>query len=96
MDLLRFETSKVKVFNTNLFLENNYAKAYKSRGKMGADHFNFFWHDPLSNFIFLKRLNDYDIIDTDTILTNILKMNENEYIEQLEVRYTHKNVEDNI
>ena len=96
MDILRFDTGKVKVFNTNLFLENNYAKAYKSRGKMGADHFNFFWHDPLSNFTFLKRLKEHNIIDTDSILTTILKMNEHQYIEELEVRYAHKNIEDNL
>jgi glycosyltransferase involved in cell wall biosynthesis/tetratricopeptide (TPR) repeat protein len=96
MDLLRFETSKVKVFNTNLFLENNYAKAYKSRGKMGADYFNFFWHDPLSNFTFLKRLKEYAIIDADEVLSEILQMNENDYIEQLEMRYAHKNIEDKI
>jgi len=96
MDILRFDTGKVKVFNTNLFLENNYAKAYKSRGKMGAEYFNFFWHDPLSNFTFLKRLKEYNIIDTDSVLTKILKMNEHEYIEELEVRYAHKNIEDNL
>jgi len=94
MDLLRFNIGSIKVFNTNLFLENNYAKAYRSRGKLGADHFNFFWHDPLSNFTFLKRLKEYNIIDTDEVLSEILKMNENEYIEQLEIRYAHKNVED--
>jgi len=87
MDLLRFNIGKIKVFNTNLFLENNYAKAYRSRGKLGADHFNFFWHDPLSNFIFLQRLRASGTIDTDEVLSKILEMSETEYIDALEIRY---------
>ena len=91
MDLLRFKTGRIKVFNTNLFLENNYAKAYKSRGKLGADYFNFFWHDPLSNFIFLKRLENNRVIDADNILSEILQMSEDGYIDALELRYGIKN-----
>jgi hypothetical protein len=94
MDLLRFDTGKIKVFNTNLFLENNYAEAYRSRGKQGADHFNFFWHDPLSNFIFLKRLKASSTIDTDEILSKILEMSETEYIDALELRYGSENSEE--
>jgi len=41
-------------------------------------------------------LKEYNIIDTDEVLSEILKMNENEYIEQLEIRYAHKNVEDKL
>lgn len=94
MDLLRFNIGSIKVFNTNLFLENNYAKAYRSRGKLGADYFNFFWHDPLSNFIFLQRLKASNTIDADEVLSKILVMSENEYIDALELRYGSENSED--
>ena len=87
LDLLRFNVGKIKVYNTNLFLTNTYEKNYKSRGSLGADHFNFIWHDPLSNFIFLKRLKENGIIDTDEVLAKILALTATEYIEALEERY---------
>jgi glycosyltransferase involved in cell wall biosynthesis len=90
MDLLRFDIGKLKVFNTNLFLENNYAKAYKSHGKSGIDYFNFIRHDPLSNFIFLKRLKEFEILETDSVLNRVLEMSEKEYIEALELQYGYK------
>jgi hypothetical protein len=90
MDLLRFDIGKLKVFNTNLFLENNYAKAYKSHGKSGIDYFNFIRHDPLSNFIFLKRLKEFEILETDSVLNRVLEMREKEYIEALELQYGYK------
>ncbi|CAA6819762.1 MAG: Glycerophosphoryl diester phosphodiesterase [uncultured Sulfurovum sp.] len=93
MDIIRFNTGKIKVFNTNLFLKNNYANAYRSRGKLGIDEFNFFWHDPLSNFIFLKRLKESKMIDSDEVLSKVLEMTENQYIDALELRYGTRNVE---
>ena len=87
LDLLRFNTGKITVYNTNLFLENSYHKNYKSRGTLGAEHLIFNWHDPLSNFVFLKRLKEFNMIDTDEVLSNILKMNNEEYIDALEERY---------
>jgi len=90
LDLLRFKIKKIKIYNTNLYLENSYEKNYKSRGSLGADHFNFIWHDPLSNFIFLKRLKEFKIIDTDEVLTKILDLTPDEYIEALEERYGRK------
>ena len=54
---------------------------------MGADHFNFIWHDPLSNFIFLKRLNEFGIVDADEVLSKILKLGSKEYIAELGKRY---------
>jgi len=86
-DLLRFATGKITIYNTNLFLENNYHKNYKSRGTLGAEHLIFNWHDPLSNFIFLQRLKNFNIIDTDEVLSNILRMSSQEYINALEERY---------
>ena len=87
LDLLRFNTGKITIYNTNLFLENSYHKNYKSRGTLGADHLIFNWHDPLSNFIFLKRLKEFNMIDIDEVLSNILKMSNQEYINALEERY---------
>jgi hypothetical protein len=87
LDLLRFDTGKITIYNTNLFLESNYHKDYKSRGSLGAEHLILNWHDPLSNFIFLKRLKEFNIIDTDNLLSSILKMSKNEYIDALEERY---------
>jgi hypothetical protein len=89
IDILRFETGVIKVFNTNLFLENNYAKAYRSRGTLGIDYFNFFWHDPISNFICLKKFETYAIIETDKLLSKILKMSKLEYITLLENTYVN-------
>jgi len=90
LDLLRFNVGRIKVYNTNLFLENSYEKNYKSRGSLGADHFNFIWHDPLSNFIFLKRLKEFNIIDADEILEKILRLTPSSYIDALEERYGRK------
>ena len=87
LDLLRFDTGKIKIYNSNLFLENSYEKKYKSRGSLGADHFNFIWHDPLSNFIFLKRLKEFNIIESDDVLTKILRLTSKEYIFELDKRY---------
>ena len=91
LDLMRFNVKKIKVFNTNLFLENNYDKNYVSRGKLGVKYFNFHWHDPLSNFLFLKRLHSFSLIEVDEILNNILKMSKEEYAKALELRYGDKN-----
>jgi len=90
MDLMRFNISKIKIFNTNLFLDNNYDKSYKSHGKKGVDYFDFIRHDPLSNFIFLKSLKENALIETDDILAKILKMSKEEYIEALENQYGNK------
>ena len=87
LDILRFDVGKIKVYNSNLFLDNSYEENYKSRGTLGADHLNFIWHDPISNFIFLKRLKEYNIIDVDSILDNILKLTPSEYINEIEKRY---------
>jgi len=87
LDLLRFDTSKITIYNTNLFLESNYHKSYKSRGTLGAEHLIFNWHDPLSNFIFLKRLKVFNMIETDSVLSDILTMSSQEYIDALEERY---------
>ena len=95
MDILRFDIGKLKIFNTNLFLQNNYDKSYKSHGKFGADYFNFIRHDPLSNFIFLKRLKNFNIIEADSVLNKVLEMNEKQYIEALELQYGNK-VEDSV
>ena len=90
MDLMRFNVKKIKIFNTNLFLENNYDKCYESRGKLGVEYFNFHWHDPLSNFIFLKRLHSFSLIETDSVLEKILKMSKVSYIEELALQYGKK------
>jgi len=95
MDLMRFNVKKIKVFNTNLFLENNYDKNYASRGNLGVEYFNFHWHDPLSNFVFLKRLHSFSLIESDEVLDRILKMSKKEYIEALELQYGNK-VEDEV
>lgn len=95
LDLMRFNVKKIKVFNTNLFLENNYDKNYPSRGKLGVKYFNFHWHDPLSNFVFLKRLQSFSLIESDEVLNKILKMSKQEYIEALELRYGSK-IEDKV
>lgn len=95
LDLMRFNVKKIKVFNTNLFLENNYDKNYASRGKLGVEYFNFHWHDPLSNFVFLKRLQSFSLIESDEVLNKILKMSKKEYIEALELRYGNK-IEDEV
>ena len=87
LDLLRFKVGKIKIYNTNLYLENSYEENYKSRGSLGADHFNFIWHDPLSNFIFLKRLKEFSIIDTDEVLAKILHLTPRQYIESLDEQY---------
>jgi len=92
LDLMRFNVKKIKVFNTNLFLENNYDINYASRGKLGVEYFNFHWHDPLSNFIFLKRLQSFSLIESDEVLDKILKMSKKEYIEALELRYGNKDL----
>jgi hypothetical protein len=87
LDLLRFNTGKITVYNTNLFLDNSYHKNYKSRGTLGAEHLIFNWHDPLGNFIFLKRLKEFNMIDTDKVLSDILEISSHEYIDALEERY---------
>ncbi|HUE91261.1 hypothetical protein [Pseudomonas sp.] len=82
MDLARFPLGRVKVFNANLYLSKGYAGNYL-QGK-SADFFRAFsLHDPLSNFIFTKRMFDLGWLEADPVLREVLQFDADTYAEML-------------
>lgn len=90
LDLLRFDFKEIKVFNTNLFLDNNYAESYRTGKQLDVNSFIFTHHDPVSNFVFLQRLYEHKIISADTTLSKVLALTKKEYVDALQDRYGFK------
>lgn len=83
VDILRFNTGKIKVFNTNLFIENKINPNY--RINFNSD--TFCWHDIISNFNFTKILWKNGLFEADEVLAKVLSMTEEEYAMAMAERY---------
>lgn len=77
MDTLRFQPKRIKIFNTNLWLEINKNDFYIYQQKY--DSTILIQHDIFSNFHFMKRMYDNNYIEGDSILSGILKLTPMEY-----------------
>lgn len=85
MDMLRFNVKKIKVFNSNLFLDANYSGGYR---KKVFDPFpGFSLHDPVSNLIFLQRAYANGHFEADECLAEVLKLTPRAYVEALDEIY---------
>ncbi|WP_186171462.1 XcbB/CpsF family capsular polysaccharide biosynthesis protein [Vibrio chagasii] len=86
IDLLRFKPKNIKVFNSNLFLDNNYTAGYNTKLVNPSDY-GFTRHDPIGNFTLIKNLWLNEIIEVDSELKRVIALSEEEYCEALEYRY---------
>jgi glycerophosphoryl diester phosphodiesterase len=86
VDLLLYEPIRIKVFNANLWLSQSNIEGYHVGFKRNEVS-RFIWHDPLSNFLFMKRLHENKVFEADCVLEEILSMNEEEYISKLQEFY---------
>lgn len=84
MDWLRFSPSRVKVFNANFFCENRTVPVYRKANYAALD---FVRHDPVSNFVIVKRLFEFGVIEADEVLGSILRMTPTQYISRLHSQY---------
>ncbi len=80
-ELLRYQPSKIKIFNANLYISNAYDSSY--RVKTALTPHLLVWHDLVSNYMFLKNLRQSGLLFADKVLDEILCLNEVEYIERL-------------
>lgn len=99
MDILRFNPKKIKVYNANLFLSQNYVGKYASKkgfagvltkkeSNLAKINGGLSFHEPSSNFIFLQRLYQNGYIQVDSVLDDILSMNVDQYMHKLDQRYS--------
>ena len=87
-DVLRYPIKRVKVFNANLFFDTSTAAAYRKYKPGGyVDAYNFCRHDPICNFLFLKRTWEAGVIEADELLSSVLRKSSDEYMEGLSMRY---------
>lgn len=85
MDLLRFNVRKLKIFNSNLFLDANYSGGY--RKKLTNPFPGLSLHDPICNLVFLQRAYKNGHFEVDNRLAEVLAMTPLAYVEALEEIY---------
>lgn len=85
LDILLHEPKVVKVFNANLWMNQQNVKDYHFEKKNEVNR--FIWHDPASNFLFMQNLFENNLFLADNVLQGILRMSVAEYIEALSAHY---------
>lgn len=93
-DLVHFNPKKVKLFCSNFYTsilvyDINFSKIYKSRKNVNSLK-RVRLHDPFSQFLFIKKMFEHNIIDADYNASNILKLNIDEYAKRLDHVDKHK------
>lgn len=86
-NLLMYQPARIKIFNSNLWVDNKFSKDYKaSRANRNRKTFlrQFVWHDPVGNFLFTKKIFDLNLFEADEQLTDVLNLSVLEYLEALE------------
>jgi len=81
MDVLRFRPSRVKIFNTNLYLDIVYPPEYNTSNVNMFPAFSV--HDPLSNFIFTRQCVKGWGVEIDEVLERILDLSADDYLKRL-------------
>lgn len=81
IDLKRFQPAEIKIFNANLFMNMNYSEGYAAMRTKKYPLMNL--HDPGANFLLLKRMFEKGHILADPVLTEILGMPMEQYLESI-------------
>lgn len=84
LNLLMYEFKEIKVFNANLFINSSTIKAYRNYNNYLKV---FYQHDPVSNFIFTKKLYENKVIEVDAALADVLSLSVDEYVDKLDEAY---------
>ena len=99
MDALTFNPARLKIFCTDLFI-GSHIKSYVSdpiHKQFLSDHSitdSCRTHDCFSNFLFLQRLYDLQIVEVDEKLKKILELDIEEYASILQRKYGHLTLAD--
>lgn len=84
LDLLRFKPRRIKVFSSDMYTSLRYSESYlkgTSFLSFGGNVFpGFSVHDPISNFLLMRRLCKRPELDVDPVLKKVLDMKIDEYI----------------
>lgn len=86
LDVLRFDTGGIKLFNMNMWL-TPHMESYLARRKQLDPH-TFIYHDPVTNVSFLRKLLNNGAIEADLVLEKILGFTDDEYVAELSRRYS--------
>jgi hypothetical protein len=90
-DILFCKPSKIKVFCSNLFLtKKTYSDSYPSTAMLnklagggahrGLNSLTFMNHDPINNFLIMKRFFESGLMEADEELTAVLNLSVDEYM----------------
>lgn len=85
LDTIRFQPAEIKIFNTNMWLniqKNNFYHYQHSYSSM-----QLILHDIFSNFIFMKKLYENNIITGDHLICNILSLSTEDYLKEISLLY---------
>lgn len=82
MDIARYPVAKVKVFNANLYVSKGYSAGY-AQGRVMEYFKAFSLHDPVSSFVFTKRMFELGWIEADPVLADVLDLTTDAYLERL-------------
>ncbi|WP_110641198.1 hypothetical protein [Salinicola sp. CPA57] len=89
LDILRYNPSKVKIFNANLWVDNNRVNV-NYREKPNFSTAGFVYHDPVSNFCFTRGLYVASVIEADNELSGVLNLSPYEYVDKLIEAYGYQ------
>jgi hypothetical protein len=93
LDILRFNTTKIKIFKTNFFMSDfPHEKGYKLKNQAEiktSDSWNMHWeHNLVSQIKLMKNLWRSSKIEIDHECMKVLELNIDEYIKNMEMIYT--------
>lgn len=91
LDILRFEPAEVKVFCSDLFTSMTYRpeylKGFVPAGQGRNMMRKFGLHDPVSNFVLMRRLRETGRIKVDTVLEEVLSLTVSGYMDCLKIAH---------
>lgn len=83
LDLLRYECGPIKVFNANIFVDNNKLVSSYRESSKHPKFMNMTYHDPVSNFVFMKKLFASNVYEADNILESVLTLSSASYVDRI-------------
>lgn len=88
-DILRFQPSNIKVYSTSFYCsKQTYSQNYKSTDTSRAlASSDIRIHEPFSQFAYAKHLFNRNIISADSLTSDVLKIDGNEYSKSLQTLY---------
>lgn len=85
-NILMYQPKKIKIFNANLWIRNNFEETYTSEHPDTSPErylYDFVWHDPASNFVYTQQLYNHKLFETDSELNSILSLDLPAYLDKL-------------